>query len=615
MPVGQYMGQSGIIMVQLERAMPGASIVAYIAFGLLCWLFYHEVKKLQEDPKKVFSYYFGLAFLSFILFGSMSVFLVVLVAIACFGLMSRFQWSRAQTVPAAAGSLLKKYFPEEYGVRETMKAAERVIEAEEKAVAPEEAAFAKEEQEVETLEEFADVISAAEEDVSKKITETIFSEKYHEEKEQALIGALAGYGRSIEEVLSKMESMDVVDQAGRRHVLQLVQSMSQTCQQIVGNEKALNQDRFNLVNTLANDVEVMNVIIKRSKRLEKGIEQIESSLERNLGEWTIARVKDEISKKLAKLKDLERDAAAARKSKNADTAAAIEAQIAALKTIIEQHQNQLQTMNNLLAQIKFAMADVKTNLSNISSCISTLNNAEAKVKSHAAILTKFLSSFNDEIKKLESAAGLFVGAVSKLSEEGETAVAEEVPITATKGIGDIFTEVLNLQDISLNLHNKGTKPFIEDMISVLQSTAPLNALMKSLHSSFANISRAFISLQTAALTVISNIHKYDQTTFDRMQAGLKQASLKEENERNRIAIQALASLNQSLASVNTEINALSGAKQSTLTFEKQLLGEMTRALNAIVSKKAQIDATFQTQAKQAMCQMSQAQAELQKARA
>jgi len=612
-----YFGPQGIILSQLERVFPGAYAWFFMFTILVGILFMYKISKIEENTKEVFGYFALLGMMSLILTGNMAIFMgLMLIGVTVwFGM--RYAWRKAETVTAGERAIEQRYFPQEVEFRRGAEAAERSIESKERKSAPDVAELAKEERVIETIEEYEDVIVATEKDLSVKIQQEVAAEKEAIQKEQAMVSALVGYGSSIEQQLQRMGSLQVIDTAGRRAVLNVIQGMSQICNQIFVNEQEINKKRLQFVVDLSEDVDAIKDVTGHAKRLSRGASQIGRTLSRGLGNSIITVVYAVLQAKKAKLVTLRAALLAAKSSKNKTLAEQIKVQIDELKVALSKLQGQLVTLKAMRAQLKGPINEVQRVLVDIRSILRTLISSEKKAVKHEKKIISFQKNFQQSMKKLEAAVASFTASVNQLASE-QGGVAEEVPIKATTGVGGIFTEIFNLQDTALKLNSDAALPFTDDMLAVLRDSMPLTPLMQGLHAGFQKINAGFQSLIGAASAIEGVAVRLatfaEEARMLKLQANVENVAVSQEQARSRMTQDALNALQASRGAIEANIIQISTGQRMLQNSQSQLLSELTRSLNMITANKGRVDVEFQRQAAQFGSQMAQAQQRVEQAR-
>ncbi len=612
-----YLGPQGIILSQLERAFPGAYIWFFMFTILIGVLFMYKISKIEENTKEVFGYFALLGMMSLILTGNMATFIGLMVICVSVWFVMRHVWKKAETVTSGERAIEQRYFPQETEFRRGAEAIERSIEAKERGKAPDVAMLAKEEREVETIEEYEDIIVAAEKDLSVKIQLEVAAEKSAIEKEQAMVSALVGYGNSMEQQLQSMGSMQVIDTAGRRAVLNTVQNMSLTCNQIFINERDINKTRLQFVVDLAEDVDAVKDVTNHARTLSKGASQIGKILSRGLGNSIITVVSVVLQAKRAKLGALYTAMWAAKASKNKGLVEQIKIQIDKLKEGIARLKGELNTLKAMRAQLKGPINEVRKVLGDIRSILNTLVSAEKNAVRHEKKIISFQKNFQQSMRKLEVAVASFAASVNVLAKE-QGGIAEEVPIKATTGVGGMFTEIFNLQDTALKLNSDGALPFTDDMLAVLRDSMPLGPLMQGLHAGFQKINAGFQSLVSAASSIEGVAARLatlaDEAKMLKLQSSVESVAVNQEQARARMTQEAMGALQASRSAIESNIVQITTGQRALQNSQSQLLSELTRSLSAITMNKARVDTEFQRNANQFTSQMAQAQQKVEQAR-
>jgi hypothetical protein len=539
-------------------------------------------------------------------------FFIIAVVIIVWKLM---EWSqrRAAVVPGYEREFEKRYFPKEEHFREQAEMIQRALEKRKAREAPEEAALMREAREVEVLEEYETILTSAEEDLAVSVRQTIASERAAEDKEAALLSAMVGYGNEIERALSQMGSMEAIDSAGRRYVIGLMRAIANACLEIAKTEYQANVGRMRFISSLIKDVEVMMDVVSRAKRLSKDATRLDRRLGKKLGAGIIEKVKAVLTIKRAKLRALQASLMAARAAKNEPLIEQLSVQIAELKQEIGMIENELYRLTSMQAQLAAALKQVGKVLADIKKILAVIAGAEKQVTAREKAILQFESAFTSGLEKLEAAARSFGVAIAQLEKEA-IQVAEEAPITATTGVGGVFTEMLNLQTSTLRFHTEGTRPFIETLQNVLRDAEPLNPLMQGLHAAFQDVSRAFDALSAAAAKIIGAIPSNEERAYAALESSIEAMAVREAPAHATAMQVALNALQISKSETEKLITTITNINQRTLSTEKQVLGELSRALNAIVTNKVRVNKEFETQAAQFTSQIASAQKTLAAAR-
>jgi|GEM_PF-4247179 len=512
---------------------------------------------------------------------------------------------RASHVPSGMRDLEKQYFGDLAANRASREEMERALAAKEKSSDPDESALLTEEQEIETTEEYADILIAAEKDFSARLNQAIATETDAITREQQMIAAVTSYGSAIDQQLGRMNSLAAVDDAGRQYLVTAVTAIAQVCRQIVAFEQDKNRVRQNFILDLARDMDAIDRSIKNAKKLETNATRIDKKLENSLGRQIIAQVELKLATKKESLKQLlQRIKSAKRSQSNAVLADQLEVQLAAIQAEVSTIKTELQSMKVMKQQLSKLLGAVKQSLASVVSMTKAVIAAEDGLKSQRKKQMEALATFAQDQERLTIAFAQFTSFSKSLATD---AASENIVVDATVGVGGIFTAILASTTRAKEYHTTTSSIFAEEMIHIYQETQQLSSVLQGLHSGFVQTNNAYVTLKAAGKQLLGDVVSKEDQQIIGAAASIEQLALKQGQQRSRLIQETFQALEGSGQKVQNLIADLGRSLEQTSRSEQTLLQQLSRALDIIVKNKSRVHQEFTTQGQQFTAKVAQAQ--------
>jgi len=604
MELSTLVGPSGTILTTAEKILPGFTLWLGIGAVIIFVIFLEKISKLEENIETAAGLFAALGLLSYILTGNMAIAIVLLFIGAGIWYVLRERWKEAEHVSSEARALET---PELAAIHQ------RIENLEENLRKGPEGELARGGEEIEKIEEYADVLDRAETNLATGITNASARLGTSTEKMQQALTELGSYAGIIEQELQHMQSIQNIDQTAQRSVVSTVQNMAKSCDTLAKQEASVFEGRKLLVADLLKNTDLLKEVTQRAKRLSTGTTQISKKLNQNLGKKTLDKCSTVISAKKTKLKALYAALLLAKKANNQALQQAITEQLAQLKSEIAEMETTYYRLVSMKTLLDRTIAALTKNLKEVQQNLNILVQAEKPILAREKQIIKTTQEMKTGVEKLSAAGNQFTQNANKLSSE-TLDVPEQAVIETTTNVGAIFTHLFDLQKNHIEFNTNETLPFINDMTKILADTTTLAPLLQSLRTAFETVARGFESLQEAAATIIGAAETRDAQLMRDAQKQIQSLTQAEETQRQQLHNQTQQALTQAKGDTDNMNRWITQQYTSAQQIEQQILQKLSTALRAIVQNKTRVNAAFEKKANQFTSQMTNAQDTLSSAR-
>ncbi len=593
----------------LFQIIPGGMTVLLIA-GVIIAI--ELVRRYHEEgtSKRFWQEFAALAIISLVTFGDASI--IVLITLIVIGVtqLSKYREERAERLsPAERGIDLSQYGQ----VEQRAEAAETTLRQEFKNLSKELRAEFLPLLHATREKHFENTFTAAQSKLSQDITTMLQIENIETKEIGQIMQALQTIGTDFANHLqtAQITTMEQVEELGKKVLTPNFNTAVQLTGRLAADERKANQTRFKFIASLSEDIEAILDVTKKSKNMNRQINKLEQKLVKKIGQETINKVRSELTRKRNTLKTLKKEIGKMYSIK-ADTDEKIKetykGQVAALENEIAQLQQLLQRLQNMQTSLSNAVKEIQRTTEQIRIDIAQVIAAEEPAKQHLTKLTSFSKPLSDADKTLtETVKGLrdTIKEIQK-AESAQQKLAEESIIKASTSMGKTFTAIETIQKTDQQMHEKATKPLIEQMLNLMATSQILNEHMKTLLDQIYEITIEIHRMSVAAEKLVKGAATGDEKLIEVMYAA-HQIMHEEENARAQLAQRTTQSLNQSKTAIDQHITYLEQLMERARSVEKQLLDGLSNMLNIIVQKKTEISQEFQQTAQRFQAQMANVQ--------